>query len=289
MSTNYLLDAKSKKCQSKKNTSGGGCGDPRCPQGIAIANGLAHALKKNDYSLYEEISKIDKQHRTAKAVDALINQSVPEPAERFKAWELAPEGKSGWYCLDCGYDLTTDEAGMVDRGLDKCPQCSVKLKAETMGIKLLRSSIPLFDSAYAKKQTWFHATARADWLPSLQDMEDAPLTHLGSFNAAVTRGKDLRDDTHRQYGEEWYLYEVSIEPTAYFENKVFNDDDQKFPYYISDLEESSNRYGSGAIRYVNSFEEPGSVSLIINPQLLTVVKATRVHQDSLEELTTINA
>ena len=276
----YLEAARTKKCQSKKNTTGAGCGDVRCPQGLAIAAGLTHALKTENYELFEQISQIDKEHRASKEVSKLIAERVTpsDELETYKAWKLAPEGKSGWYCLSCNYALTKEEAGQVDHGLDKCPVCSDRLDGDLMGVNLLKESIPYFDSAFVKEQSWFHATAREDWLPSLQDMEDAPLAHLGTLESAITRGRDLREDKHRQYGSEWYLYEVKLVPQAYIEKNVYNDDNQKFPYYTSDLE--SNRYGNGVIRYVNSYEDPGSVSLIADPQKIVLVKATKVNADS---------
>ncbi len=276
----YLEAARTKKCQSKKNTSSAGCGNIRCPQGLAIAAGLTHALKTENYELFEQISQIDRAHKSSKAVNKLMAEKVSnsEELETYKTWKIAPEGKSGWYCLSCNYSLTKEEAEKVDHGLDKCPSCSDRLDGDLMGVNLLKESIQFFDPKVVKQQSWFHATAREDWLPSLQNMEDAPLTHLGTLEAARTRGRDLREDKHRQYDSDWYLYEVKLVPEAYIENNVYQDDNQEFPYYTSDLE--SNRYGNGVIRYVNAYEDPGSVSLITDPQKLVLVKATKVSSDT---------
>jgi len=74
--------AQTKKCQSKKNAGSGGCGDPRCPQGVAIREAFDYAIEHDDYSMYEQITQIEESHRKATQIDAFIEEVVaktPQP------------------------------------------------------------------------------------------------------------------------------------------------------------------------------------------------------------------
>ncbi len=105
---NYLVAAQTKKCQSKRNVGGGGCGDPKCPQGLAISQAFAYAIEHDDYSLYEQVSILEDQHKKAAAVDDLISEmpvvAVAPAANIPVAPKVASVSHSNFY-QDMEYDV----------------------------------------------------------------------------------------------------------------------------------------------------------------------------------------
>jgi GNAT superfamily N-acetyltransferase len=80
-----------KKCQSKKH-SFGGCGDPRCPEGLSIQNAMEHALKDQDVMAYIEARQLKDLKPNMLFIDngmaaLFVNHSGEEQTDtlRFKA------------------------------------------------------------------------------------------------------------------------------------------------------------------------------------------------------------
>lgn len=277
----YLAAATNKKCQSKKNTGAGGCGDPRCPQGMAINTALNYATETSNYELYEAVQKIQAQHDRRTAVDEML-KNQPTERQTFQNWIVAPAGKSGWYCKKCEYNLSHSEAGQVERTIKTCPNCNTKVTAESLGRYLLSETTTLFNPDEVRKISWFHATTREDWMDSLLSMNDAPLVHLGTQVSSVMRARDLRDDPHRPRGERWIIYETRIKSDARISSKVSPDDDQDFPYYVSETDNPRSKYGQGIIRYINGFEHPGSMSLLARPEDVEVVNVIEMNASEMD-------
>ena len=103
----YLVAAQTKKCQSKKNVGGGGCGDPRCPQGVAISQAFTYAIEHDDYNLYEQISRIEEAHKKPAAIEDFIESvqatsitlATPQPEQK-----IAPRISHSTFYEDMEYD-----------------------------------------------------------------------------------------------------------------------------------------------------------------------------------------
>lgn len=125
-----------------------------------------------------------------------------------------------------------------------------------------------------------------NWMEELLDDYEEPLVHVGTRGAALSRGRDNRDDTRKTYYDTWYLYEVMLRPDTQVIPTVVFDLGEDAPALVSDLEESEEYWGGsrGVLRYVNQYENPGSISLIVDPRRLKVISKSTIAAKELDNL-----
>jgi hypothetical protein len=174
----------------------------------------------------------------------------------------------------CGYNLTRADALRVGRDFHNCPVCENKIITYDLPVKLLERDRVFADATVLPQRNWYHATLRADW------HEDAAAAfvpvHIGSYNSALMRSRDLRDLDGWGHPEDtvWTIYELTLKPEATYMEHVFEDSDSVWPDNFEDFILATN--GRSVVRYLNNYEDPGSISLLADASVLQVVSVKQI-------------
>lgn len=149
---------------------------------------------------------------------------------------------------------------------DACRTCGLKdIDIYSVGVDILPSSERFFVDETVYKTLWHHTTARKNWIHDVLTHHDKPAVHLGTYYAARARAVDTRDD----YREDMkWRYVVRLDRDATIDPVVQND--------IDEWGISYEEYNYDITRYINRFESPGSVSLLVNPRKIKIVKRIEV-------------
>lgn len=152
-------------------------------------------------------------------------------------------------------------------------------------------AVKFFDKKETVRTTWYHATRNPNWMDDV--VEAGVMVHLGSNDAAKDRVGHLMDEYLDVEGV--FMYEVSIDGDANVADAVYPDMNDLWRHKIQDEvnDDSVFKTSDGevpmsvflremydpnvdVVRYVNHYESASSVSLLINPRALKVVKVTKV-------------
>lgn len=182
---------------------------------------------------------------------------------------------SAFYCDSCERPLLkVSERDFQDDNVGyECP-CGKQMSIYSPGyeVAVLNSNAALLDGEAVKTVTWFHTTGRKDWLDAATSGESIPYVHLGSLNSAMERADNLHF-SNRHSVNPVYLWEVTVNMDAVVADDILMDEDN-WCKYVTDC--SRNHVGGDVQRYLNTREGAGSISLMIDPRVLTSVKATEI-------------
>lgn len=152
---------------------------------------------------------------------------------------------------------------------DACKSNEIKAyRVSTAGKELLE------DAARAKTLTWYHATRVENWDKKI--FKSGATVHIGDKETAMALADDqFNNDFHFETNKDdlrkYTLYEITLKPEASISDVVSND----LVYnWTKDTETFAKLVGDDFVRYVNTYEVPGSVSMIGNPNMFTIVGKT---------------
>jgi hypothetical protein len=149
--------------------------------------------------------------------------------------------------------------------LEPCP-CGLGTKS-IKGYRVAQKDEILLDSKTAvKTRFWYHATTVENWASAVKDAK-IPV-HVGSLKTATDRA----EDNSLMTGEKTYhLYTMVLNPFA-------NISDTVCPDLCNDWSETLNSFNeitdADFVRYVNTYENSGSISLFGNPNKFIIVSKT---------------
>jgi hypothetical protein len=187
--------------------------------------------------------------------------------------QIVPKGFSGAHCGSCGaYFTESDMDEVASHGSKKCTQCDEKQEAWQLArnVDLKESAVPHLTEEGVKAAVWYHSTNRADWAttvtnPNKKDM----MVHVGTSTAALHRANHVDDDVNGN--SDLYLYEVRVKPEAQFNPIVKKD--------LGKHVKSDSLRGLGeqnkVTRYLNSHEDPGSISLELPAGSFEITKVSK--------------
>lgn len=184
------------------------------------------------------------------------------------------EGLSPLYCKNCSEHLTKsqDEEIMFVFERVKCA-CGNPVYRETAGVKILPIDAPLLDTENVKKTIWYHSTTVENWHEKVtSDDTEIPYVHVGSKGAALQRSEEIGTTNSRHIGKRTWLYELTMSDSAEVFHKIAADDND-WPLYAH---ENIEGVDGDALRYINHWEDVGSISLLVDPRVFTVVKVTEI-------------
>lgn len=174
---------------------------------------------------------------------------------------------STFYCFDCHRRLPKSDAYEKANWKVMC-DCGHYAQDGLTGVTLKPGAEKYFNKQAVRDDEWYHYTSHEAWESFLnEDNDEARVVHLGTKEAAL----DRQNHTDRAVGK---LYKVRLKPEAEIADEVLEDD----PYNQEDaplVREGGIQKGilvSGVTRYMNYYEDPGSVSLVANPRLLEIVE-----------------
>jgi hypothetical protein len=191
---------------------------------------------------------------------------------------------------DCGELSDLSAAGYIEReALDAripCSHCGASIHFGRAVAGIRDRHDPALDNAAVARFAWYHSSTSPDW-PSPDyasrfaaqvreaelrfghrygtNIQRAKALHVGTYEAAVEnmlRRMHDQDDATSPF----YLYRVSLDISAGRINDSYRDENNEQASQIS-LDELQ-ALGLDAIRYLNTHEAIGSVSLAIHPRAI---------------------
>lgn len=160
-----------------------------------------------------------------------------------------------------------------------CKEC---LGSEIEGVRVTGEAFELMMSDVAvKERVWFHATRVEDWDYRLKN--SGKTVHMGTKESALAlmRGRDKYCLDNR---EPFFLYELVLDEDSLISPNTCPDLASDWQRLVSDLTDLTD---SDFIRYVNSYEDAGSVSLIGNPNKMTVINCHKILPTDSKSLLTV--
>lgn len=188
------------------------------------------------------------------------------------AWEISPEGSSGANCK-CGAYLSRSQTEELCYQSTTCRVCQKRINniSELAAPSISHDSQRFLDDEEVRNASWFHITTDPEWASNVSEKVELPVVHVGTENAAQDRLTMIQDDL--RYGDKVYMYEVKVKPEIDIIPEVTGDGDQ-FQAKTASARENHQR---GRIsRYVNSWEDAGSISLLIEGNMFSVVSRTEI-------------
>lgn len=188
------------------------------------------------------------------------------------AWEISPEGFTGANCK-CGAYLTRKQTEQLCWQSIQCNVCQERINnfSELNAPSISHESRAFLNDDEVRKASWFHITTDPEWASSVSKNDNLPVVHVGTKNAAEDRLTMIQDDL--SYDAKVYMYEVKLNHGTELIPEVFGDGNDFQPKFANErpLEEQQK-----AIRYVNSWEDAGSISLLIEGNMFSVTKRTEI-------------
>ena len=158
---------------------------------------------------------------------------------------------------------------------DSCKSSEIKAyRVSAAGKELLA------DKAKAKALTWYHATRVENWDKKI--FKSGATVHIGDEATAMALADDQFTNEfsfcdNKEELREYTLYEIALKPESSISDVVSND----LVYnWTKDTETFTKLVGDDFVRYINTYEVSGAVSMIGNPNMFTIVgKSVRKSKD----------
>lgn len=162
--------------------------------------------------------------------------------------------------------------------LSRCDSCK---SSEIAAYRVSAAGKELVDDkGKAKTATWFHATRVENWDKKI--FKSGATVHIGDEATATELADDhfnneLSFFEDKEELREYTLYEITLKPEASISDVVCND----LVYnWTKDTDAFAKLVGDDFVRYVNTYESSGAVSMIGNPNMFTIVrKSVRKSKD----------
>lgn len=194
---------------------------------------------------------------------------------------LAPEGSAGKYCSKCDRYLTIKQWRKVDEADSlRCPHCRARLLGNELSSDFRAEDLRFLKDDEVRSNHWFHISAHVNWDGDTK--AKGLFVHLGSKEAALERLWQLRaQNTHWETAEQtpqFYLHEVKLGEKTKIAPGVYNDQVHLWPESSRDRSTrvKVSLTGQGALRYMNEYEGPGTVSLLAKPNSYQLVASVAI-------------
>ena len=188
----------------------------------------------------------------------------------YQGIPYVPSDPSGsvYYCVHCHTRLPhSDEYRKTSWEVD-CPGCGTICRDGLTGVSLKPGAERFFYEKEVFRSDWYHYTSYEDWESlGTRPSTDISVIHLGTEDAAL----DRRTHTGGKPGR---LYRVRLKPGTELAEKILEEDpynDEPSPR-VQDGVTDKGILLSGATRYMNQYEDPGSMSLIVDPRCLEILE-----------------
>jgi len=181
----------------------------------------------------------------------------------------APERFSGLACPRCHYRYTHRAANRL-RERDTCPDCDAPGGHGQLALLPQHSVAAMLDNAVAQRTLWHHATREPGWLSRVRQRQRP--VHLGTALAAAQRARDVQQSVVSVEDEQWWFYRLVLAKNTAFHPGLLLDEVTRWPGSLVTFE----ALAVDAIRYLNGHEDPGGVSLLVDPNFVRIHDVTQV-------------
>lgn len=208
----------------------------------------------------------------------------------------------GMRCGSCSYvwHANAEWLDRFDRGDEACPACGTDCQVEERPNFWAEQDDPSYDDSKVRETYWYHTSTHANW-PARAFNPTAALTditkrrmqkigtdgrglerwaraqrtkalHLGTYEAAIENM--LRRMTNQDGADEqFYLYRVRLSRDAGIEPGVHTEPTN----FVGDVQLSETcAPGIDVFRYVNTHEDPSSISLAVTLDAILAVQGIPV-------------
>lgn len=185
---------------------------------------------------------------------------------------LEGSGLSGLACEKCHKHFGDEqENDLLTEYCTECEHCGAFVDAGNARLAILPRYQYLLNLTSARKvQYWYHATDSQTWPKPVKTKwfgDGKPFyAHIGSEESALDRARCMSYNT---------LYKVKINSKASWSPYVV-DDDNYWPTQPHKNSEEENLLFDDVTRYVNRYEIPGSMSLLVVSSMIEVVEVTKI-------------
>lgn len=191
-------------------------------------------------------------------------------------------------CNGCDKYLSHTAERMLLRGFHThiC-ECEEESQVSELEVHVISSSVPFLDADVTRETVWYHSTGVENWFEKVStvrptfvygsnEMQSVPYVHAGTLDAAMER---FEGGSHVS----GWLYEIRVKDEAVLAEEVYEDcnDWEKWVrtgFFEGVLEDKKQ---CDAIRYVNRWESVGSISLIMDPRFIEVVKVSPLEKETV--------
>lgn len=199
------------------------------------------------------------------------------------------EAQSAFVCMSCDAPLSKSWEKALLNGLDdyQC-LCGEDSQVDELDIHILPSSVQFLDARVTRESVWYHSTAVQNWDEEVSklrptfvcggnEMPSVPYVHVETLESAMTRFNDAGADAG-------WLYRIRIKEEAVLAGEVYEDQNDWEQWVRTGFFEE--RKQCDVIRYVNRWESVGSISLIMDPRFLEVVKLSPLQKKAAKKKAT---
>ena len=256
------------------------------PTVITDVNGVVKTVHKSP----PVISKDERRAAMLPPVTAMLVKPAPSfiTDPYGTRWEVAPEGYTGAKCAKCG-EWIMDTADFHTTLPYHCDFCgAIYFTGNDVGIR--SDAVRFFDVQEVKNADWFHVSIRSDWFTSINSYsaDEKPFVHAGSEQATGSRIISVTEASRLPEDTPFFLHRLRIKDQAPVAPIIQVDDDEGAPknhLEAVDSYEAMKEFGEerlahytsrSIVRYVNGFEDPGSMSLMMTGDMFEVVDVTTV-------------
>lgn len=205
-------------------------------------------------------------------------------------WEAGDSKNFTTQCYKCGEEFVFNRDNMPWNAA--CVHCGGAFNTsyfQTPIFKVALDDVKFFEKKRTMRATWFHATTSKDWLNDV--LKGGVMVHVGSMGAARDRANDIMRDWDD--GARVFIYEVAMDKDTTIGDAVYPDMNDFFRHEVAQPITAEHTFQTSegtvsaskflremydenvdVVRYVNQYESVGSISLLVNPRVLKVVKVT---------------
>lgn len=193
--------------------------------------------------------------------------------------EKAHQSKaSAFACSKCGTHTTKEhETEIIRDGFPRDMECTVCGTYEEIAVTVNPASAHLMNEPAARSMVWYHATHVEDWYRKVSTGEKMEageflFVHVGTEEAAL----DIAITKYFQYNlKKVYMYKVTLKDSASLAGHIVDDDTFWEDFEIADPT-SLKAATADAVRYLNRWESPGSISMLVNASALELVSVETI-------------
>jgi len=194
---------------------------------------------------------------------------------------------------ECGSasDLSADDyAAEVDEAHMPCSTCGNRIHFGRAIIALRDPTDPALENGQLNRFAWYHTSTSPDWpsptyaqqqrraltrgIPSIREEQVARLSnlalHVGTYEAAIENMLRRMRNQGDAYST-FFLYRVALDLDPQRVEAGYRDENVQTAAQLSNAELRAQ--GFQAVRYLNVYESPGSLSLAVIPDAIAAVQA----------------